>query len=484
MGKRRLVFYNDARHYYMYCYDPPMRLEDARAPIDEIAGTSVDTFAYGFGAGPTMFHNTQVGEIWGSHLKSFSDLFAWRAYENVRSLIDRGLDPLSVLIDRAHQKGLEFIASLRQSHNMDPKDAENAFNWQFRINHPEWCLKGPGKYAFNWVYPEVRAERFALIEETVNRYDIDGFEVDWAFDPKLFEPDEIEKNTHILTEYMRDVRRVANEAAEKRGRPIALGARVLPTLAGNIDAGLDVRTWIEEKLLDFVVPNIYVDLQMDSDFPFEWLVELGHANGCEVYPALQSSVHSNEERPATLDHYRAGAAAYWSKGADAIYLPWFSWPVGAEERHILSEIADPELLNEKPKHYVVRREDEVSDRYGYGSQLPVTLTTGQDAPGETVAFYIADDPDKGRATLRLRLWDTTTHDSMTVSVNGTALPGDTARRTTIGFSQAWLDYPVPRGVLRKGRNEMGVAILTRPGNLTGQVRIESVEVKVEYPGQE
>ena len=63
MSNRRLIFYNDARHYHIYCYDPPLTLEEAQAPIDEIAGTGVDTFAYGFGVGPTMFYNTHVGEI-------------------------------------------------------------------------------------------------------------------------------------------------------------------------------------------------------------------------------------------------------------------------------------------------------------------------------------------------------------------------------------------------------------------------------------
>ena len=54
MGKRRVIYYSDARHYHMYVYDPPMRVEDACAPVDEAAGTSANTFAYGFGVGPTI----------------------------------------------------------------------------------------------------------------------------------------------------------------------------------------------------------------------------------------------------------------------------------------------------------------------------------------------------------------------------------------------------------------------------------------------
>ena len=515
MGKRRLIFYNDSRHYHMYCYEPPMRPEDAWAPVDEIAGTGVDTFAYGFGLGPTMFHDTKVGEIFGSHVKAFAQdepsnlyaLSAWRAYENVMSLINRGLDPLELIIGRAHEKGMEFIGSLRTTHSSDPADPVNAHNWQFRIDHPEWCLQGRGKHNFNWVYPEVRAERFALIEEAVNRYDLDGLEIDFVFQPFYFEDGEVEQNIDVLTDFLRDAQGAAKKAAETRGRPIALGARVLPTLRGNLAAGLDVPTWLEQGLLDFVVPYIYGEHQIDADFPFEWLVELAHKSGSEVYPALQDRVqtvptHCDYVRTepldshfgqdyAGIDFYRAGAAAYWSKGADAIYLPWFKWPVGAEQRQVLSEIHDPDLLREKTKHYVAPRNDQEDfaaghgyalDSVGFAPQVPIELTTGLDAPGQTVRLFVADGPDYQEALLRVRLMGSTTHDSLTISLNGEALPSDTSRRTEHGgYFYAWLEYPLAPGQLREGRNEVGVALHARPQNLTAHVLLEGVELIVTYP---
>ena len=480
MSDRRLLFYNDARHFYIYCYDPPMRLEDAWAPVDEIAGTRVDTLVYGFGAGPTMFHDTQAGEVWGRRLETFKGLHAWRAYENVKSLIDRGLDPLNLLIERAHQKGLDFFASLRQTHSVSPDAVDDEFNWQFKVDHPEWCLRGRGKYAFNFVHPEVRAERFAIIEETVNKYDVEGFEVDWAFLPIFFEDGEVEQNTPILTEYMGEIRSAVDKAAEARGRPIELGARVLPGLAGNLAAGLDVPEWLKQGLLDFVVPNIYVDHQMDADFPFEWLVDLARSTGCKVYPALQSRVQSEGEHPGSAAHYRAAAAAYWDKGADAIYLPWFRWPHQPEDREVLADIVDPDLLEEKPKHYVVRRHYEDADSNLYDSPLPLTLTEGIDAPGQVVPLYLAHDPEKGDAYLKLRLLQTTSHDSLTVSLNGVPLPAESCRRVSHSYTYTWLEYPLAQAAFRRGRNEVGVALHSRPINLVNDVVLESVELVVEY----
>jgi len=508
----RLIFYNDARHYHLYCYEPPISIEDARAPVDEVAGTKVDTFVYGFGAGPTTFHLTKVGEVFASHIKVFKDipevhrgtLVTWRAYENIMSLKERGVDLLDLLIDRAHEKGLEFYASLRQTHQVSPEDVDNYFNWQFKIDHPEWCLKGRGKHAFNFVYPEVRAERLALAEETVNRYDVDGFEIDWDYWPIFFEDGEVERNAPLLTDHMRQHRRVIDEAAGVRGRRIVFGARVLPTLEGNLSAGMDVAAWIKEGLLDFVVPNFYIDEQIDSDFPFEWLVELARGTGCKVFPALQCNVGRPREpdgepvgeEMAVADHYSAAAASYWARGADGIYLPWFNWPIGVPERRILSEINDPELLSGRPKHYVVRGHNENAASYGYTAQLPLPLTNGMDAPGQTVRLFVADDPSTADAALRVRLRFTTVHDSLTVSVNGIALPGETCRREPHNYTPVeaplagkgissvaytWLEYPIPQGLVRRGSNEIGIAVHSRPPNLVGQIVLDRVDLTVTHP---
>ena len=75
----------------------------------------------------------------------------------------------------------------------------------------------------------------------------------------------------------------ASIGAKARGRTIALGPRVLQTLAGDVAAGLAMAAWIQEGLLEFAVPNSYVDEQIDPDFPFEWLAELAQGTGCRVF---------------------------------------------------------------------------------------------------------------------------------------------------------------------------------------------------------
>ena len=61
MRRHRTIYFNDARHYYLFVYDPPMRLEDAWVPVDEVAETSVDTFSYGVSRADGLFYPSKVG---------------------------------------------------------------------------------------------------------------------------------------------------------------------------------------------------------------------------------------------------------------------------------------------------------------------------------------------------------------------------------------------------------------------------------------
>ena len=149
---------------------------------------------------------------------------------------------------------------------------------------------------------------------------------------------------------------------------------------------------------------------------------------------------------------------------------------------MLSEIADPDLLREKPKHYVVIRRLADDREFGRDAQLPLALTLGLESPGQTVQFYVADTQEKADATLKLRLANSTSHDSMTISLNGAPVPEEQCRRTSHGYEYYWLEYPLPHGALREGHNQVGVALHSRPRNLEGQVVLESVELLVNYPG--
>ena len=99
MRQQRTIYFNDARHYYLFAFEPPMVLEDAWVPIDEVSGTGVDTFAYGVERSDGLFYPSRVGMMFGADIQPFEQAAYWRTWHNMQSLIERGLDPLTVLID-------------------------------------------------------------------------------------------------------------------------------------------------------------------------------------------------------------------------------------------------------------------------------------------------------------------------------------------------------------------------------------------------
>ena len=108
MGKKRTIYFNDARHYYLFVFEPPMTMEDAWLPIDEVSGTGIDTFVYGASRVDGLFYPSKAGTQFkhGEHgvdSPGFKQNAYWRLWHNMKSLEDRGLDVLQVLIDRAHE---------------------------------------------------------------------------------------------------------------------------------------------------------------------------------------------------------------------------------------------------------------------------------------------------------------------------------------------------------------------------------------------
>jgi len=85
-----------------------MALEDAWRCVDDVAGTSVDTFCYMVERGDGLFYPSKVGGQFGSDMvdSGFWLVAFYRAWHNMKSLEERGLDPLRVIIDRCHEQGV------------------------------------------------------------------------------------------------------------------------------------------------------------------------------------------------------------------------------------------------------------------------------------------------------------------------------------------------------------------------------------------
>ena len=477
MRKRRTIYFNDARHYYLFVFEPPMKLEDAWRPIDEVAGTAVDTFIYGANRGDGCFWPTKVGLRFGDDMKPFDHPAYWRVWHNMQSLMDRGLDPLTVLIDRAHDKGMEFITSIRMG-------SLGGVDEKLKI------ANGGGWLA----HPEVRDIQLKMFQELVNDYPLDGIEIDLAAGgggPDLFRPDEVGQNVSVLTEHVRSI----SEAARSRpGGPTVVGVRVFPVEAMNAKYGLDVHQWLKDGLVDYVAPLLYGYMTLDPDLPIEWLTKAAHEADISVYPVLMP-YHDDTGSGAyhrvfpTPERVRAAAANYWDKGADGLYSWFMRWPLENTERSILTEMGDPDLIAEQDKQYVVLKRSEHAAEIGYDAPLPIEIPSADPSKRYAIPFSVADDIE-GKADrikhvrLRINIITVMGADRLTVLLNGQSLASELCTRdygNPYGvYNAQWLEFELVNVRPHKGQNTLEISLDGRPEDMGGGITIDQVHVFVEY----
>ena len=480
MRNRRTIYHNDARHYYLWLYDPPMRMKDAWRPIDEVAGTAVDTFSYCVARGDGLFYPSKAGLMFGSDKRPFTNAIAWHAWHAMHSLMDRGLDPLRVLIDRAHDTGMTFWADLRLA-------TYGGIDTRLEVDNG-------GRY---FAESEVRDHLGGIARELILDYSSDGIELDFAIAkgsrPSYLRPNDVERYTPIVTQWIADLA----DVVRNRNGGGTIGARVFPVEKLNLQQGLDVRTWLAEGIVDFVVPMMYEYNRLDPNMPMDWLIELAHEHDVSVYGMLQPTVPDQEMSLSsdnriypTIEQLRATAASFWDRGVDGLYTWFMRWPHGDTERSFLSEMGSPDLIDEKDKTYIVLRRSQESDNPSYGAPLPMAVPEANPNDLHEIPLYVADDiagSDRvSSATLIIKIMNLIMGDKVTILLNGHSLAGESVTRDFAHNTP----HVAPRGLslqfrLRdvlpsKGWNTLQISLDERSDLMAGGITVDQVELRVKY----
>ena len=223
-----------------------------------LLGTQVDSLWYSTCfSGLTFSHQTRVGDFYGSEVpQELVDLY--------------GRDNLQIQTDFCHANGLEAFWSLRMNdtHDAYPEGIRTAFRElaPFKRDHPHCLMGQPGdweKYptgpkhewtSLDFGLPEVRDHVCALIDEVCRGYDVDGVELDFYRAPRFFRPsmegEPVEpQHVEAMTDLVRRIRRAADEAGQRRGRPLLLAMRAPMTVEKGLFIGLDLETWLAEDLV-------------------------------------------------------------------------------------------------------------------------------------------------------------------------------------------------------------------------------------------
>ena len=485
MRQRRTIYFNDARHFYLFVFEPPMRMEDMWRPVDEVAGTGVDTLVYGVARADGLFYPSRAGKSFRSDMDEIDNAIYWKVRQNILSLEERGVDILQALADRAHARGMEFFASFR----MGTYEG---------VGSPE---ADPAEGGRGLAEAGARENQLRVFEEMVTQYDLEGIELDFGASPGGMPPvlldEDVAEYGPVLTEHVRQISEMARNAGKQVGMRVPCIEEVCEAL------GFDVRAWLKEGLVDYVLPMMYANLRLDSQMPLEWAIEAAHEVDVPVYGMLQPFVEVGYPGHGYDEHYtpemmRAAVSNYLAKGADGVYAWFLDWPLGATERNMLTEMAHPDLMVEADKQYRLSRRTEPAAGLGYDTTLPLDIPQAEPGRRYAIPVFIADDIEGKadrikRVTLRMRVGNTVTADRISVLLNGKSLENEAVSRDPGAYvripvsphriehySAQWIEFELSGVRPMQGDNLVEVSLDGRPAKLGGGVTVDDLEVVVKY----
>ena len=269
-----------------------------------------------------VYHAEISRELWPEQEPGVAE----REAGALRRLAALGTDPLQLTIDACRQRHTPVVASYRMN-------AEDFYHASYRLSdfgraHAQARIPGAG--CLDPAVPAVFDHYVAVITEVMDRYDIDGVELDFRRWYHLVS--DPHRNHPVLTRLVRAVRQHADAVGRARGgRRLLVGARVGPSLAldptpfvypGSFypekptnaschDLGLDVPAWVREGLVDYLCPTLFLDGLPAQPRTAEF-VALTHGTSVGVYPTLwgwSAWMHGIGERSIGLETADAGALA-------------------------------------------------------------------------------------------------------------------------------------------------------------------------------
>ena len=526
----RLILCNDGGTLAGPTLEAPIGAEGlVKLTIDPLRDTGIDTLYWQLGTDPfrgyfnsrlsdIYSHRTEVGYCWGDKGSRFPSAGTWRIHENTRSMMEEGTDPPEVIIESGHRAGLSVFLSMRVNDMHDGRlgDPEHPLLSPMKRAHPEWLLGlsatpwegsrnyGFSRFAYDFAVPEVREYKLALARETIENYDLDGLDFDFVRFPRLFRKDTGSENAPLITEMLRALKGCLDEKSERLGRPLEFSVRVPPTFEHALAFGLDVQVWIEEQLIDVLIAGV---VQGDMRrLPVEAFVEKASGSGIRVI--AQNPGFYNGGRPAssqviwggppycTPEMCRASALAHWRAGVDGLYL-WndhlipFSLDQGYA-RTSWHEIADPDTLKRRDKHYLlddrrIKGGMDGEQEYSTAPDGPIPTLLNEVGDVAAIKLDVADDVETARdegvllsASLRTMIVHLTALDELSYRLNEHALDRKSASCRLL-YNDCWLEWEVGP-LLRLGWNELQLRVRKRNPCIDAPLRVESVEVLLRYRG--
>lgn len=241
-------------------------------------------------------------------------------------LAQKGIDMYAVWIEACREVGITPWISFRMNDAHGAMLPTSICKAMHTEKHPEQWIAGqrtPYEYFdknVNYLLPEVRERMLAYIKEQVERYDVDGVELDFSREPYCFPIGREEEGKKIILSFVKEVRSLLNEIGKERKKQIKICilGQANPIFAMN--TGFDFSAIAEEGCMDFFVASPRWET-VNTDIPIElWkkLLPKNVALGISQGLLLGASRSRRRMIDTATDLGLAAASAH--RGCDFLYL--------------------------------------------------------------------------------------------------------------------------------------------------------------------
>lgn len=429
-----------------------------------------------------------------------------------------GIDWVQELVKATHQRKLEVFWNHRinELEGLPEGGLEMKRLNPLKAQHPDWVLRTFWWQGFlNLAVPEVRRYKLDILRELATRYDLDGIQIDFSRHvPCLPVGRQWELREHV-TQFLREVRLMLLEVAQRRGRPILLAAKVPRNLEGCHTDGFEVATWASQKLVDVLTLG---SRSMDVDVEaFRRVV----GNAVQLQPCFDDHHATDGYRYGPIEFLRGVFANHWQRGADSVVA--FNWAIGMPEiaksmggevgpltqQQAFREVGEMKTLTGKDKFFAVERRGGYPWAEGFFNRndtAPLPQMLAYDGSPLELTIHASEAPVEAQAKVVLRcvLFQALATDIFEVHLNGVKLAGgmrdadwkdaqifSPAAQPTSGGKGDYrinpkqrllrIDWPVPNASLRVGTNLVTVSIVERgPFPPVAGIQLEKLELHLKY----
>ncbi|OQA85878.1 MAG: hypothetical protein BWY31_01645 [Lentisphaerae bacterium ADurb.Bin242] len=302
------------------------------------------------------------------------EAWPYRFRANMTVLQEQGIDSNQYLLDRAREKGLAPMVTIRMNDQHGNENAKGPWplRWKLWTDRPDLRISRmypPG--AFDYAKEEVRRTFLAFVLETMEFYDADGYVIDWMRHLPYFDDGTGETHAPLLTEMMTKIREGARKLEDRRRHSIQIIARIPSDIQRALYYGMDGVEWANRKLVDRLVPSpkyirdYTIDAASwrnaihDKNFPVTICIE--HAY--QPYPGYPRNAAQGVWTfdPPTVKRIPFVRGAAWNafhRGSDGIYLFNFMWMRNNPEfRAIFEDCRSVDALRGKERAYEITYND-------------------------------------------------------------------------------------------------------------------------------